>query len=256
MKKLFQEEPIFVQSQDDINNLKPIYNRAQLIKFKCFMCGKDSLKQLKRTTTIETCLCRDCRYKRLSSIINTPERLKERLIKTRATSLLKYGATHYLKTTEGKERQLKTRLEKFGAYNPPNKGRKRIEYDGFWFDSTWELCYYIYNRDNGINIIPHPNVALRYTAEDGRIHFYEPDFLVDNNQYVEIKGSQFFVENGYLINPFDRSKDLRAMHKHISMIRHKVLIIKSNDIVQYINFVLDNYPNEFVKNFNISKPHD
>lgn len=89
MKKLFQEEPIFVQSQDDINNLKPIYNRAQLIKFKCFMCGKDSLKQLKRTTTIETCLCRDCRYKRLSSIINTPRKIERKTYKNKGYKFIK-----------------------------------------------------------------------------------------------------------------------------------------------------------------------
>lgn len=63
---------------------------------------------------------------------------------------------------------------------------KRGYLDGMFFMSTWELAYYIYNRDKGHKIIRCP---LKFDYEyEGKLHKYTPDFLVDDSVLVEVKG--------------------------------------------------------------------
>lgn len=251
--KLFNNQPIFISSQSQIDTLKQTHRRTQTIEYKCYKCGKLYQKQLKRITTIDACLCKECWYYNVGHLDS--ERQKAKLQKMKETCLLRYGETHFLKTKLGKQKALQARLNKFGAYNPPNQGRSKIVYNNVSFDSTWELCFYVYCVDHNIVVSPHPKVALPYTAEDGRIHFYEPDFLINNKEYVEIKGNQFFGKDGYMFCPYDKTKSERYRHKHVAMLRYNVSIIKTEDIGKYINYILKNYSDDFIKKYNITKPH-
>ena len=87
-------------------------------------------------------------------------------------------------------------LLKFKKQNPPLKrpggyrkgsGRgKHGWYDGIYFDSTYELAYYIYCKNNNIDI-KRCNEKYQYKNTKGEKRFYYPDFRV-NGELVEIKG--------------------------------------------------------------------
>lgn len=34
--------------------------------------------------------------------------------------------------------------------------RKRVFYDGYWFDSSWEVIVYKYLKQNNIEFVSHP----------------------------------------------------------------------------------------------------
>ena len=55
-------------------------------------------------------------------------------------------------------------------------------------DSSWEVYFYIYYKDNGSNI-KHEPCSFEYFV-NGKKHLYYPDFKV-SNRYYEIKGEQF-----------------------------------------------------------------
>ena len=43
--------------------------------------------------------------------------------------------------------------------------------------------------------------------------------------------------------------------KHDCMINNNVMILVGKDMTFYINYVLKNYPDDFIKKYNITKPH-
>lgn len=60
-------------------------------------------------------------------------------------------------------------------------------YMGIYCDSLWELCYIIYAKDNGINIVRNKK-SFTYIYNNQE-HLYFPDFYnLDTNTYIEIKG--------------------------------------------------------------------
>lgn len=59
-------------------------------------------------------------------------------------------------------------------------------YDNIYFDSSWELSYYIYCKDHNIEIKRCKEYFL-YEAEDNVERKFYPDFIV-NSEIIEIKG--------------------------------------------------------------------
>ena len=81
------------------------------------------------------------------------------------------------------------------SQNPEIRSKmyKKYTYNGIQFDSAPEIAYYIWLTDNGIPFEYHPQTNFSFLGKDGKIHYYEPDFLrLDTNTYEEIKGGQFF----------------------------------------------------------------
>lgn len=76
---------------------------------------------------------------------------------------------------------------KGGGYNKNSSRQYSGYYDNIWFDSRWELAFYIYHKDNHRNIkrceleFPYLNKKVN------RQHKYHPDFIMDDIIY-EIKG--------------------------------------------------------------------
>ena len=66
------------------------------------------------------------------------------------------------------------------------------------------------------------------------------DFKIDN-QYVEIKGDQFFKDNGTIQNPYDHSLNALYEAKHQCMIQNNVIILKGNDYKKYEDYVQNKY---------------
>ena len=132
-----------------------------------------------------------------------------------------------------------------------SKARSKYTYDNNIFDSKIEMCFYIWLRDNNVSFIFKPHITFSYEF-DGKIHFYIPDFKVDD-YYVELKGNQFFKKDGTMQNPFDHSLDALYEAKHQCMIRNNVKIIKQSDCEIYINYVNNKYGKKFCKQFKVQK---
>lgn len=138
------------------------------------------------------------------------------------SSLAKYGVDNINKLEWVRDKIRKTCIEKYGK----QWNQYKFEYDNNKFDSSWELIYYIYLKDNKIDFIFHPKTNITYEI-DGKVHSYEPDFLI-NGELVEIKGDHFFNEKGELINPYNKNELL--IEKQNCMIANNVKILKKDDL--------------------------
>lgn len=210
--------------------------------------------------------------------VDNPQKNKEVREKTQKTNLKKYGKTCNLAVECFKEQKKETYIKNWGVDNPSKSeilkkkkeqtslknfgkpyyaqtslslsNRKYVyEYDGLRFDSSWELAYYIYCVDKGVPIERVLNPIPYGTM--GKSYYYFPDFKVNGNQLVEIKGGHFFSENNELMNPFDKSEiaKLKNTAKQKCMEENNVLIIGKEDIVPYLNYIKDNYGKDYLKRF-------
>lgn len=138
--------------------------------------------------------------------------------KTKETSIKKYGCESPNSANIVKKHKKESCISRYGVDNPNKLQNVRNKvtstclsrygriwnvykyyYDGLRFDSSWEVKLYIFLRDNNYNFVFHPTDKIREYYVGGQKHYYEPDFLIDNELY-EVKGSHFFNENGELIN--------------------------------------------------------
>lgn len=122
--------------------------------------------------------------------------------------------------------------------------KRKYVYQGHCFDSSWEMYFYIYHKDKGDDI---QRVKECWDYEfNGEIHHYEPDFKIED-KYYEIKGPQFFKEDGTMQQPWDHSKDDLYEVKHQFMLSKGVIIIK--DIKPYQDYVEEKYTKDFIHLF-------
>ena len=185
--------------------------------------------------------------------ISQSEEIKK---KKEETCIKNHGVKYYVITQEFKEKANKTCEENYGVKNPSqseeikkkkeetcikNHGvkyytqttdfakfhRKRVEYDGLTFDSNWEVKIYQYCKEHDIPCEYQPSITFEYEYE-GKKHYYHPDFLINGKLY-EVKGDQFFDENGKMINPYDKENDLFEA-KHQCMLQNGVIILRGDDI--------------------------
>lgn len=202
--------------------------------------------------------------------------LQETKDKSKNTSIKKYGVEYYTQTDEYKERYINTCKEKYGVDNVSqdlsvmelkkqtclkNYGtefplqninilkstKHKYTYDDKNFDSIPELAYYIWLTDNNISFIYQPKCDILY-KHDNKIHYYQPDFLV-NNEYIELKGLQFFQDKDpskQMVNPFDHTLDSLYEAKHQCMLQNNVKILTEIDYDKYIKYVNDRYTKDFL----------
>lgn len=166
--------------------------------------------------------------------------------KIRLTNIQKYGNNTYLHS----EAYNKMLLEKYDLVAPP---RFRYTFNNEYFDSSWELAFYLYYVDKGIGILREPQ-KFEYIHND-TLHYYFPDFEV-NGQLYEIKGDQFFKEDGTMCNPYDHSKDELFEAKHLCAIAHNVIFISEKEIQPYLDYVNQKYGKDFLKSCKIQKSQD
>lgn len=176
---------------------------------------------------------------------------KSNIVKTKArkTCLKKYGTIYYAQTNEFKQRSMKSKLEKYG--DAFYSGFVIYYYDNIFFRSKPELCFYIYNKDQGKDIVYEPQPYFKYQCDD-KEYYYKPDFLLENKLY-EIKGDYFFDDNGNLINPYDRSLDNVAKAKQLCMEEHNVTVLKSDKYMFYVDYVKEKYGTDYIETFKYKK---
>ena len=74
-----------------------------------------------------------------------------------------------------------------GGYRFGSSGRTHSgSYQGYWCDSSWELAFVIYNLDHKIKF--ERNLQYFKYIHNGKERKYYPDFILENEQYLEIKG--------------------------------------------------------------------
>ena len=169
---------------------------------------------------------------------------KQSLKKQNETNMKKYGCKWGFQNEIIKNKSKKTNMEKYGCSNSMQnpdirkKSQLKYSYDNKTFDSSWELAYYIWLKDNNIDFEYHPNVYFEYSIN----HRYFPDFIV-NGEYIELKGDQFF-KNETMIDFYNHHKnDELYDKKYKCMLQNNVKILKSKDIQIYISFSKKKYKN-------------
>lgn len=97
------------------------------------------------------------------------------------------------KHTEETKKKISDSMTKYNHSNQKRNLHSKGEwYDDIYFMSTWELAYYIYKRDSGVGI-KRCEDRFQYFYENN-YHYYTPDFILENFQYVEIKGREKAVD--------------------------------------------------------------
>ena len=122
--------------------------------------------------------------------------------KGRETCMRNHGVDVIFKSLEFRDKVRAEMVEKYGV---PYPAQNRYEFDGERFDSLPELAFYVWAKDNGMNVVRNKTISFGFVF-DGREHRYWPDFLLDGKP-VEIKGDQFFREDGTMYCPYRRPDD-------------------------------------------------
>ena len=143
----------------------------------------------------------------------------------------KYGVTNVNKIKSVREKIHQTCVKRYGKYWNVYK----YLYDGIKFDSSWELIYYIWLRDNHRVFTYHPLISYLYVNDAGKDSHYEPDFIIDGKLY-EIKGDHFFNAAGELIDPYRKGKP-RCLAKQQCMKEHDVTILRLVDLTDAFNYI-------------------
>ncbi|MDR2436606.1 MAG: hypothetical protein LBD17_00825 [Endomicrobium sp.] len=178
---------------------------------------------------------------------------KEVKEKQKQTNLKKYGVTMATNNQKIREKSEKTLLKKYGVkncqQNPEirqkteqtfikNYGCKKIcwfrkyKYNNIIFDSSWEVAFYIWNKDHNIKIERNTNLSFKYIWEE-KEHVYFPDFIIEN-EIIEIKGSHLLKQEKWIMK-----KDI-IKTKNIKVI---------TDCSLYLNYIKEKYGKNYLKSF-------
>lgn len=172
--------------------------------------------------------------------------------KYKQTNLKKYGVENPSQLETVKEKARKTCLERYGvrSYTQSEEyqktAKKKYFFENKYFDSSWELAFYIYLRDNNIDFIYKPS-PINYFDSNGKSHKYFPDFKI-GDRLIEIKGDFLLDEEG-------RLKDLPSggpvcpKEKQICMDEHNVIVLSRKEINPYLKYVRDNYGKNYLRSF-------
>jgi len=182
----------------------------------------------------------------------------------RKTNLEKYGVDNYQKIEEAKKNNSK-RMRDFPPMNNPESVKKMIAttlnrygtfstrvihyYDNNYFDSSWELAYYIYLQTKKVFFLYKP-APIPYTTKNERKHLYFPDFFV-NGSYIEIKGNHLINKDGILIDYsgtplFEKTKCLSD---------NNVNILTGKDITPILKYVANTFGKNFIYEHRVSVTH-
>ena len=230
-------------------------NNEQKNKFEDFLKKFSSAKERKLFFQEQTCMkkygvsnpsCSDEARNKISEKVKescTEERQK----KIEESKLKKYGK----RSITDSEKSMKSRIENNGSLVVNHK----YEYDNLQFHSSWELYYYIYEKEILGNNISRGNI-FEYEF-DGKIHRYECDFIV-NDKNVEIKGNQYLDENEELYFPYTKQTKIDSIEKQKQwnakqkcMEENNVQIISKKEIDSIIKIVDEKYTKDYITLFKI-----
>lgn len=156
---------------------------------------------------------------------------------------------------EAREKRKKTFYERFGGPSPlfsdevKSKAHWGYYFEDIHFDSSYELAYYIWLRDNEKSFIYHPDIHFDYKDEFGKQHEYCPDFLIEGKFY-EIKGSQFFNEKD---EPYNKYLKSFWWEKYNALKENGVTILREKDLKEPLEYCHKKYGKKYLKSFKRKK---
>jgi hypothetical protein len=153
----------------------------------------------------------------------------------------KFSDAQLSRSRESVENSIKksneTKLKKYGKLNFKNK----YYYDNNYFDSSWEIAFWIFHKDHN-NIIIRSPVILNYIYND-KLYNYEVDFMV-NNQLYEIKGDNLLKQ--MISNP-----ESKQYKKYECMLQNNIKILTFKDIKPILQYIKDKYGMSYLNQFKI-----
>lgn len=126
-----------------------------------------------------------------------------------------------------------------------SKHQRKYTYQNISFDSSWELALWIYAKDHNEEIIREPKI-LEYFVEN-RKHLYFPDFLY-KGKLLELKGSQFFDENGNLCG-YEKQQTLACKEKQKCMQENNVIVWSDEEIKPILDYINQKYGKDYLQQF-------
>ena len=168
---------------------------------------------------------------------NTPEAMA----KYKATCMKKYGCLPIC-SKESKEKAQQTCLARYGDEFPLRSKTFRDNnfsnylYEGEYFDSSWELAFYIYHKDKKSNII-RSHKTIKYTF-NGEEHRYFPDFEIDG-KFFEVK-SPYLYEQLLVPNTVENAK-LNCMKENDAAIL--------TNCTKYLKYIERHYGKDYFEQF-------
>lgn len=151
--------------------------------------------------------------------------------KVHNTCMERYGVIHHSQLESEKQKKIETCMKNNGVdviFRNYRDGPQSFVVNGIRFDSKWEKKYYDYLVRENIDFTFHPNKYFLYSYA-GKNHKYYPDFLVEG-KYVEIKGDQFFNEDGSARNPYNDNDTLKTQAKFKCMKENGVILLRGDDL--------------------------
>ena len=185
---------------------------------------------------------------------------REKIIET---NMEKYGVPNAMQNEEVKNKAKKTNLLKYGfeasSCNEEVKDKIRNawmeksedeikeimrkhyhkwSFDDIQFDSKWEIYYYFYLKNNNIKF--KMQVPLEYEYKNKKYRYFCDFYLIDSNEYVEIKNPKCLNENGNLKVAYPNDNQSKLDAKTKCMKEHNVKIISKKEIKPFIDYFKKN----------------
>ena len=155
----------------------------------------------------------------------------EEMVAKRAES--NRGNTGVAKTKDGEDkrrRNISSSMKgnpKVGGYRKGSGRGKKGWYKGYWCDSSWELAWVIYNLEHGIRFQRNKQ---KYPYQwNGENHSYLPDFILDDDELIEIKG---WVDEKTKVK--------------ISSCAKSVTVLTKKEMSPILQYVIDKYGKGFI----------
>ena len=106
----------------------------------------------------------------------------------------------------------------------------RGEWNGKWYDSSWELALIVYCHDHNIELTRN---TRKFPYKWGRgIKYYQPDFIDETGTYLEVKG----------INDYQAKRKVSSFHFPIKVLTYK-------DMKPYLDYMKIKYGNNWINKF-------
>lgn len=117
-----------------------------------------------------------------------------------------------------------------GGYREKSGYGKSGTYKGIFCNSTWELAYLLYCIDNNYDI-KRCTKYYTYLGENNEEHKYYPDFIVNNEEIVEIKG--YISDSWKMKLPIVEKEHIKVLYK--------------DDMQPILEYVINTYGEDFYK---------
>jgi len=118
--------------------------------------------------------------------------------------------------------------ENSGGYRKGSGRGKKGWYKGYWCDSSWELAWVIYSLDNGLKFTRNTQ-GFEYAFE-GKQRKYYPDYLMEDETYVEVKGYE-----------------TEQWKSKLSQFSGRLLVLGENEMKPILDYVVEKYGKDFVR---------